>query len=153
MTIVRLGDAELVITPPAGAASAEEALSSALKKQQSTLEELDIVDLAAARARNDAARDAASELRTIAARIEATTPADENVGLAAGADSLKLFIFELVDEVGAVEADLPDVAVLTNALEAADSALAKAEGAQDSAVEALRRIERGKRSRQCQSSN
>lgn len=141
MTIVRLGDAKLVITPPAGAASAEEALSSALKKQQSTLEELDVVDLAGARARNDAARDAASELRTIAARIEATTPADENVGLAAGADSLKLFIFELVDEVGAVEADLPDVAALTNALEVADSALAKAEGAQDSAVEALRRIE------------
>ena len=141
MTIVRLGDAELVITPPAGAASAEEALSSALKKQQSTLEELDIVDLTAARARNDAARDAASELRTIAARIEATTPADENVGLAAGADALKLFIFELVDEVGAVEADLPDITALTNALEVADSALAKTEGAQDSAVEALRRIE------------
>lgn len=141
MTIVRLGDAELVITPPAGAASAEEALSSALKKQQSTLDELDIVDLAAARARNDAARDAASELRTIAARIEATTPADENVGLAAGAHALKLFIFELVDEVGAVEADLPDITALTNALEVADSALAKTEGAQDSAVEALRRIE------------
>ncbi|PBN42893.1 ATP-binding protein [Sphingobium sp. D43FB] len=141
ITVVRLGDAELVITPPAGAASAEEALSSALKKQQSTLEELDVVDLAAARARNDAARDAASELRTIAARIEATTPADENVGLAAGADALKLFIFELVDEPGVEEADLPDIAALTNALEAADSALAKAEGAQESAVDALRRIE------------
>ncbi|WP_336975074.1 AAA family ATPase [Sphingobium aromaticiconvertens] len=141
MTIVRFGDAELVIMPPAGAASAEEALSSALKKQQSTLEELDVVDLAAARARNDTARDAASELRTIAARIEATTPADENVGLAAGADALKLFIFELVDEAGAAEADLPDIAALTKALETADSALAKAEGAQDSVVDALRRIE------------
>lgn len=141
MTIVRLGDAELVITPPAGAASAEEALLSALKKQQSTLEELDVVDLAGARARNDDARDAASELRTIAARIEATTPADENVGLAAGADALKLFIFELVDEAGAVEADLPDITALTNALDVADSVLAKAEGAQDSAVDAFRRIE------------
>lgn len=140
-TRIRLGDAELVVMPPAGAASAEEALSSALKKQQSALEDLGLVDLAAARARHDAARDATSELRTIAARIDATTPADEHVGLAAGAGALKLFIVELVDEGEAVEADVPDIAVLTEALDAADSALARAEGAQDSAVDALRRAE------------
>jgi len=140
-THIRLGDAELIVMPPAGAASAEEALSTALEKQQSALEDLDIVDLAAARARNDAARDAASELRTIAARIEATTPADENVGLAAGAGALKLFIIELVDDGDGVESDLPDITALTKAVEAADSALARAEGAQDSAVDALRRVE------------
>lgn len=139
-THFRLGDVELVVIPPAGAASAEEALSSALKKQQSALADLALADLAAARARNDTARDAASELRTIAARIEATTPADENVGLAAGAGALKLFIVELADETEADEG-FPDIAALTAALEAADIALARAEGAQDSAFAALRRAE------------
>lgn len=139
-THFRLGDVELVVIPPAGAASAEEALSSALKKQQSALADLALADLAAARARNDTARDAASELRTIAARIEATTPADENVGLAAGAGALKLFIVELADETEADEG-FPDIAALTAALEAADIALARTEGAQDSAFAALRRAE------------
>lgn len=137
----RFGEAELVVMPPAGAASAEEALSSALTKQRSALAELGVADLTAARSRNDAARDAASELRTIAARIEAATPADENIGLAAGADALKLFIVELADDGEPVEGDLPDIAVLTKALEAADTALARAEGAQDSALTALRRAE------------
>ncbi len=137
----RFGEAELVVMPPAGAASAEEALSSALTKQRSALAEMGVADLTAARSRNDAARDAASELRTIAARIEAATPADENIGLAAGADALKLFIVELVDDGEPVEGDLPDIAVLTKALEAADTALARAEGAQDSALTALRRAE------------
>lgn len=140
-THIRFGDAELVVMPPVGAASAEETLSSALKKQQSALEDLGLADLAAARARNDAARDAASDFRTIAARIEATTPSDENVGLAAGAGALKLFIVELADDGETIESDLPDIAVLTNALETADTALARAEGAQDSALTVLRRAE------------
>jgi uncharacterized protein YhaN len=140
-TYIRLGDAELVITLPAGAASAEEALSSALRKQQSALEDLGLTDLAAARARNDAARDAASELRTIAARIEAATPADENVGLAAGAAALKLFVLELVDGPVATDDALPDIAALTKSLETAETGLARAQGAQDSAVDALRLVE------------
>lgn len=141
MAVVRLGDAVLTITPPAGAASAEEALSAALLKQQSLFAELQIADLAAARTRNDAARDAASEIRTIAARIEAMTPADEQIGLAAGADALKLFIAQLAGEGDAPAGDIPDIGALTKGLEQADSALAKAEGALDSAVTALRRME------------
>lgn len=140
-THIRLGDAELVVIPPAGAASAEEALSSALKKQQSALEDLALADLSEARARNDAARDAASELRTIAARIEATTPADEHVGLAAGAAALKLFMVERDDDSEAAESEAPDIAALTNAMGLADSVLARAEGAHDGAVDALRRAE------------
>jgi hypothetical protein len=140
-THIRMGDAELVVFPPAGAASAEEALSSALKRQQSALDDLALPDFAEARARNDAARDAASELRTIAARIEASTPADEHVGLAAGAAALKLFIVELGDDPVAPEGDAPNIAALSKAMESADSALARAEGAHDSAVDALRRAE------------
>lgn len=140
-THIRLDNAELVVFPPAGTASAEAALSSALKRQQSALEDLALADLAEARARNDAARDAASELRTIAARIEASTPADEHVGLAAGAAALKLFIVELGDGPEEDAGDVPDIVALTKAMEAADSALARAEGAHDSAVDALRSAE------------
>lgn len=140
-THIRMGNAELVVFPPAGAASAEEALSSALKRQQSALDDLALTDLAEARARNDTARDAASELRTIAARIEASTPADEHVGLAAGAAALKLFIVELGHDSVAPEGDAPNIAALSKAMESADSALARAEGAHDSAVDALRRAE------------
>jgi uncharacterized protein YhaN len=140
-THILLGDAELVVFPPAGAASAEEALSSALKRQQSALEDLALADLADARARNDAARDAASELRTIAARIEASTPADEHVGLAAGAAALKLFIVELGDDSVGAEGDAPNIAALTKTMESAESARARAEGAHDSAVDSLRRAE------------
>jgi len=140
-THIRVGKADLIVMPPVGAASAEEALSSTLKKHQSLLDDLGVSSLAAARARNDAARAAESELRTIAARIEAATPADEILGLAAGADALKLLTVELVDDAEPVDTELPDLATLTTALEAAESVLARAEGAQDSAVEALRRVE------------
>ena len=98
-------------------------------------------DLAAARARNEAARDAAAELRTIAARIEALTPADEIIQLAAGAEPLKLLVTELQDEFGVVDVAIPNIAGLTQALDAADTKLARAEGTHDSAIEALRRVE------------
>lgn len=140
-TRVRFGNAELVITPPAGAASAEEALATALERQKSALVELGLASLSAARARNDAARDAASELRTIAARVAAVTPADDIIGLAAGPEALKLLVAELSAGADIVESDIPDIALLTATLEAADSALARAEGAHESAVEALRRVE------------
>ena len=140
-TRVRFGGAELVITPPAGAASAEGALASALDRQRSALVELEVESLSAARARNDAARDAASELRTIAARIAAVTPANEIVGLSAGPEALKLFVAGSIDEGDLVEADIPDITLLTTNLESADTALARAEGAQESAVDALRRLE------------
>ena len=140
-TRIRFGDAELVVTPPTGTASAEEALASALAKQRAAFNELGVADLAAARARNEDARDATSELRAIEARIEATTPADESVGLVSGADALKLFVAGIAEEEDAEGRDLPNIACLTKAVEAADTAMARAEGAQDSAIEALRRIE------------
>src|SRR3546814_18301592 len=72
---IRIGAAELQITPPASAASAAEVLAAALRKRKSALDDLGVADLAAARARNEIARDAAADLRTLEARIEAATPA------------------------------------------------------------------------------
>ena len=138
---VRFGAAELQITPPASAASAAEVLASALRKRKTALDDLGVVDLAAARARNEIARDAAADLRTLEVRIEAATPADDVLQLTAGSAALKLFVAELGTEETVGEGELPDIGTLTKAMETADSAAARAEGAQDSAIEALRRAE------------
>lgn len=138
---IRFGAAELQITPSASAASAAEVLASALRKRKTALDDLGVVDLAAARARNEIARDAAADLRTLEARIEAATPADDALQLSAGSAALKLFIAELGTEDAIGEGKLPDIAALTKAMDTADSAAARAEGAQDSAIEALRRAE------------
>ena len=135
------GAAELQITPPASAASATEVLASALRKRKTALDDLGVVDLAAARARNEIARDAAADLRTLDARIEAATPADDVLQLAAGSAALKLFVAEFGEEKAVGGEELPDIAALTKAMETADSTAARAEGAHDSAVEALRRAE------------
>lgn len=138
---IRLGAAELQITPPASAASAAEVLAAALRKRKSALDELGVADLAAARARNEIARDAAADLQTLEARIEAATPADDAIQLAAGSTALKLFVAELGAEEAIEEGELPDIIALTKAMETAASAAARAEGAHDSAIEALRRAE------------
>ena len=135
---VRFGEAELIISPPAAAASAEEAFSAAQRKHRVALEDLGLADLAAARARNDAARDGAANVRTLEAQIKSITPADEAIDLIAGSEALKLFVAKLGDDDAREEGGLPDGEALMKALESAESALARAEGAQDSAIEALR---------------
>lgn len=143
-TRLRFGAAEVIVIPPPKTVSAEEALASALRKQQAALAELGIADVASARARNDEARGAAGELRTIEARIEAATTADEHLGLARGADALKAFIASLEPEEGerTVGGDLPDLPSLTEAWNEAGTTMARAEGAQESAMDALRQAER-----------
>ncbi|MCP1243773.1 AAA family ATPase [Acetobacter lambici] len=138
---IRFGTAELQITPPVSAASAAEVLASALRKRKATFDDLGVVDLAAARASNEIARDAAADLRTLEARIESATPADDVLQLPAGSAALKLFVAELGTEEAVGVGGVPDIAELTKAMETADSAAARAEGAQDSAIEALRRAE------------
>jgi len=136
-----IGATQLIVSPPDAAASAEETLAVAIRKRKVALDELQVADLAAARSRNETARDAASELRTLAARIEAATPANETLQIAAGADALKLFFAELESQSAETEIALPDVVALAAAVEAADTRLARAEGTQDSAIAALRRAE------------
>lgn len=138
---IRFGTAELQITPSASAASGAEDLAYALRNRKAALDDFGVVDLVAARARNEIARDAAADLRILEARIEAATPADDVLQLAAGSAALKVLIAEL-SAVDAVEdRELPDIAALTKAMDTADSAAARAEGAQDSAIDALRRAE------------
>lgn len=140
-TCIRLGAAELVVTPPVAAASAEDALASALEKQRLALEELGLADLAEARARNDTARDATAHMRTLEARIQVVTLPDDTIDLAGGPEALTLFVTGLVDDENNEETDLPDVTALVSSLEEAETMLARAEGSHDSALEVLRKAE------------
>ncbi|WP_380780439.1 AAA family ATPase [Sphingomonas sp. R86520] len=139
---ISLGEAEIIVRPPAAAASAGERLTIASENRRLALIDVGVADLAAARARDEAARAAVAELRTLDARIEAVTPGDELLQIAPGREALKLFVSELNEEEQAVlQGDLPDIRELGQALEEADKATAHAEGAQDSSIEELRRVE------------
>lgn len=140
-TTFSFGEATLIVTPPSNAESADEALAAAKRKLNAALEELGVDDVAGARSRNDAARDAAAEIRTLDARILATTPADAAIDLVAGAEALKLFVSGLGGADGLLQEEIPDLAALTEAVDRAEDDFAKAEGVQQSAVDALRRIE------------
>lgn len=135
---IQVGGAILVVTPPSGAASAEEALAEATQRRQAALDDLGVVDLAAARARNEVARDAAGELRALQARIEATTPADDVIGLEPGPDALKLFIAGLDDQDAAPATAPCDITALTQARDEAETELGRAEGVRESTLEALK---------------
>jgi hypothetical protein len=140
-TQIRFGKATLTIMPPASAASAAEALETALAKQKEALQEVGVADIAAARARNDAARDAAAEIRTLEAQIASVTLADSTLELSAGAEALKLFVSGLDADNEPGTAEIPNLVALSGALSDADTALNRAEGAQESALEALRGVE------------
>ena len=139
---IRFAEAELLVSPPEAVASAEETLASALRKRKDAFDALGVADMAAARARNEAARDAAADQRTLEAEIAAVTMADELLQLAGGAAALKLFIAGLDPQEAAPEpAELPDIAVLAGAVEAAEADAARAEGTQDSAIKSLQHEE------------
>jgi hypothetical protein len=134
--------AEIVIRPPASASSAAAELQDALSARTRALADLQVADLAAARARNDTAKAASSEMKAIETQIAAITSSDDEIDLPAGAAALKLFIAAIHEEPKATAAEAaPDLAQLTKMLEDADSDFAKAEGVLQSCAEALRIVE------------
>lgn len=141
-TRIRLGDAELIIRPPVGLQGAETALANATDDLNSALAEHGVESVAAARDRNEAARDAVANLRTLEARIAGITPAVTLLDVEAGASALKLFIAGLREGAeGEGSGEEPDVEALTIASREADIALAKAEGVDAVASEQLREVE------------
>lgn len=142
-TRVSLGNgAELIIRPPASAGSAELELNEAIARHYEALTELGVESIAGARQRNDTARDAAGEMKTLSARLDASAPADPELGLAAGVAALKLLVTGLLSEPDGENDDeaLP-VRAFADAVDVAETALARAEGAQESAATALTLIE------------
>ncbi|HEX8126703.1 MAG TPA: AAA family ATPase [Allosphingosinicella sp.] len=135
-TKIRLASsAELIIRPPASAVSAASELASALEARKNAFAAAGVPDLAAARARNDAAKAASSEMKAIETQISAITPADEDIDLPAGPAELKLFVANLREDVVQEHPAAPDQTGLEKALDDAESALAKAEGVFQSAAE------------------
>ena len=141
-TRIRLGDAELIIRPPVGLQGAETALANATDDLNAALAEHGVESVTAARARNEAARDAVANLRTLEARIAGITPAVTLLDIEAGASALKFFIAGLREGAeGEGSGEEPDVEALTIALREADIALAKAEGVDAVASQQLREVE------------
>lgn len=142
-TRIRLGAAELIVRPPVGAQSAETALANATEDLATAMAERNVTSVAAARARNEAARDAIANLRTLEARITGITLASMLLGLEAGAAALKLFIRGLDESAEDEGSDEPadDVEALAIAVRDADTEHAKAEGVDETASERLRVLE------------
>ncbi|MFH7191186.1 hypothetical protein ACHWGL_30240, partial [Klebsiella pneumoniae] len=86
-TRIQLGGAELIIRPPAGLQSAETALANARDDLGAALADHGVTSVADARSRNEVARDAVANVRTLEARISGITPAVALLGLDAGARS------------------------------------------------------------------
>ncbi len=147
-TRVSLGSgAELIIRPPASAGSAELGLKEAIARQDETLTELGVESIAAARQRNDTARDAAGEMKALSAQLDASAPADPELGLTAGVAALKLLVSGLLSEPEGESDDdeAPPVRAFADEVEFAETVLARAEGAQESAATALALIEEQER--------
>ena len=143
-TRVSLGKgAELIIRPPASAGSAELGLADAIARHDEALTELGVESIAVGRQRNDMARDAAGEVKTLSAQLDASAPADPELGLAAGVAALKLLVASLSSEPKDESNDdeAPPVRAFADAVDVAESVLARAEGAQESAATALGLIE------------
>lgn len=135
------GTTALVVRPPATSGSAEAQLEDAIARQRSALETLGVETLAAARAVNEAARDASSEERVIAAKISALTFAVPELDLAAGVEALKLFAAKSVSEFETANTEMADIAELTKSVDLCENELIKADLAQQNAIDALRTIE------------
>lgn len=132
-----LGDGRtLWLRPPASLAGAEARLADARTRNTALLAQHDAANLPALRERDRAAREAAGEMRALAAQITAATPADPLLDLAAGPQALKL----LLADAPVAEADsgpAPDVQALSKALDRAEQALTLADDRAGAAQAAL----------------
>lgn len=135
------GGTELIITPPVASGSAEASVAWLTTKQENKFLELGVEDLEAARTRNEAARQAAAEAQSLRMQIEAITQGEAAIGLAAGAESLKLFVAQLSETAEEDPSGAPDIAALREEANIAETMLARAEGVQESAIDWLRQLE------------
>ncbi|WP_121118206.1 AAA family ATPase [Croceibacterium ferulae] len=126
----------LWLRPPASLAGAEARLADARARHAALLAQHDAANLPALRERDRVAREAAGEVRALAAQITAETPADPLLDLAAGPKALKL----LLADAAVMEPDsapAPDVPALALALDQAEQALTRADDRAAAAQSAL----------------
>lgn len=122
-----LGDGRtLWLRPPASLAGADARLADARSRHAALLAQHGAPNLPALREGDRAAREAAGELRALAARIAAATPAEPLLELAAGPEALKRLLASAAPADGRDTA-APDVPALAQALDRVEQALAVAE--------------------------
>lgn len=137
------GGSELVLRPPQALAGAQAALDAATRRHSELLAKWSLDSLAAARARNEAAREARRQMETIDAQVLAGAPADRDLNLAVGPDALKLFVAAYPLETGEIEKDdTLSVAQAEAQREAAETTFVRAETLHAQAGEALRTAEK-----------
>ncbi len=141
-TRIRFGGAELIVRPPAGIEGAERALANARDDLAAALAEHGVSNLVDARTRNEEAREAVANVRTLEARIAGLTPAVASLRIEAGPSALKLFIAGLEARAeGEGSEHAPDIDALMVVAAQADSGVAKAEGVDEAASAQLRDTE------------
>lgn len=140
------GGGELVLRPPQALAGAQAALDAATAARATLLARWNVADLAEARARNEAVREARRQVETLDARMLAAAPADRDLELAAGADALRVFVAaNPVPDTADASTDAPParpLAELEAAQDDAETAFARAEAVHAHADEDLRAAEK-----------
>ncbi len=136
----------LVIRPPRSLESAAAELANAQQRRDELLARHGAASFADLRAIDRKAADAATQLRGVASQLDTMTPANDELGLAAGVDALKLFVAELPeDEEDSAPTDdggRPSVSELQTAVAEAETARSGAEEADRLALDDLRKAEK-----------
>src|SRR3569623_198071 len=143
VTRLTIGDAgSLIVRPPAGAGRSIEAdLDAADKELAATLRNLGVASHAAAVARSERAATASRELTAVRAQIAAACPGDSAIGLARGADALRVFVASLGEDVAVVDAPADEVEKLESDVARAKVEEATADGRHEESRTALSKVE------------
>ncbi|KQM20826.1 AAA family ATPase [Novosphingobium sp. Leaf2] len=135
------GGATLIIRPPAASASTSARLVKSQAALADMLTKLGHSDVSVARNAHDASRQAEGEIKTLLTQIEALTQPDTLLDLRAGPEALKLLVAAMTNVPASGIIEHPDIAALKLAVEEMEITSARAEGAHDAAIEALRKLE------------
>lgn len=137
------GAGSLTVTPPEGSGRSIEANLAVARDEVATKRrKLDVESHSAGIARNERAAAATRELKALRVQIAAACPGDPTLGLAPGADALRVFVAELGDALSDITAPSDDLAALDKGLVDAKLEEATAAGQHEDAREALSRAEK-----------
>lgn len=137
------GAGSLTVTPPQGSGRSIEANLAVARDEVATKRrKLDVESHSAGIARNERAAAATRELKALRVQIAAACPGDPTLGLAPGADALRVFVAELGDALSDITAPSDDLAALDKGLVDAKLEEATAAGQHEDAREALSRAEK-----------
>lgn len=126
---LQIGDTFVLLEPSRSAQRARQDYEVAQRLLAQHLQELGVSDILAARHKNEKARRAVSDVKSLKERIASLCSSDVRLGLNAGADALKILMASENQEVqeGDVGQELPDLSSVQNAAEIADDNFIKSQ--------------------------